>query len=194
MLADDSNFPPVTTGATMWLTGLSGAGKSTIAQALCRTLRRNNLTSVALDGDALRQGLNSDLGYDDTARHENIRRTAEVAKLLASQGYIVICACISPHERNRRFARQCHLDHNIPFMEIFLDTPLTICEQRDPKQLYRRARAGEIEHFTGISSPYEPPQNADLILHAHTQHISASINACLTLLRQHAPHYTPHLR
>ncbi|RMI30878.1 adenylyl-sulfate kinase [Nocardia stercoris] len=151
-------------GATVWLTGLSGSGKSTIAVELERLLIEAGRPAYLLDGDNLRHGLTRDLGFSDDDRRENIRRVAEVAALLADAGVVAIVSLISPFREQRRLARQLHDDRRLPFHEVFVDTPLTECEQRDPKGLYKRARAGEIPQFTGIDSPYERPQFAELIV------------------------------
>jgi len=149
--------------AIVWLTGLSGAGKSTIANALERKLAAGGRHSYILDGDNLRHGLNKDLGFTTVDRVENIRRTAEVARLMADAGLIVIVALISPFRAERELARTIAGD--IRFLEVFADAPLAACEARDPKGLYRKARAGAIANFTGIDSPYEPPKRPDLHLH-----------------------------
>jgi bifunctional enzyme CysN/CysC len=146
----------------LWLTGLSGAGKSTIANALEAKLHALGHHTYLLDGDNVRKGLNRDLGFQDADRVENIRRVAEVAALMADAGLIVIAAFISPFAAERRMARS-----RMPpgdFLEIFVDTPLALAERRDPKGLYRKARRGELPHFTGIDSPYERPENADLVI------------------------------
>lgn len=151
-------------GATLWLTGLSGSGKSTIAVELERRLVNSGRPAYLLDGDNLRHGLNADLGFSDADRRENIRRVAEVAALFADAGVVVIVSLISPFAEQREQARQVHADRGLPFGEIFVDTPLELCESRDPKGLYARARAGEIRDFTGIDSPYERPEHADVVI------------------------------
>lgn len=152
--------------AIAWLTGLSGAGKSTIADAVDRGLTEADRSSMVLDGDNLRQGLNRDLGFTAEERAENIRRAAEVARLMADAGLVVIVSLISPFRAERAAARAIAGD--IPFLEVFIDTPLAICEARDPKGLYDRARAGKIPNFTGISAPYEVPDAPDLTLKTTT--------------------------
>lgn len=149
-------------GATLWLTGLSGAGKSTLAFQLEHMLVESGYKAYVLDGDNVRHGLNSNLGFSATDREENIRRVGEVSKLFADAGMIVLASFISPFEKDRVLVRHMHAQAQLPFMEIFVDTPLEICEQRDPKQLYARARRGEISDFTGISSPYEAPTAPDI--------------------------------
>ncbi|GAB04808.1 adenylyl-sulfate kinase [Gordonia amarae] len=151
-------------GATLWLTGLSGSGKSSLAIELERCLVADGHPAYLMDGDNLRHGLNSDLGFSDDDRRENIRRTSEVAALFADSGAIAIVGLISPFASERQRAREIHAERGLPFHEIFLDTPLAECERRDPKGLYVRARRGEIPHFTGIDSPYERPQHADIVV------------------------------
>ena len=144
----------------LWFTGLSGSGKSTIANALEEMLYNNGNFTYLLDGDNVRHGLNKDLGFDDKSRIENIRRVGEVAKLFIDSGQIVLTAFISPFQSDRDLVK--NLVHRDEFIEIFVDTPLEICEQRDPKGLYKKARAGEIRDFTGIDSPYESPVKSDI--------------------------------
>jgi len=150
----------------VWLTGLPAAGKSTIANGLDAGLHARGHHTYVLDGDNVRGGLNRDLGFTDADRAENIRRTAEVARLLVDAGVIVIAALISPFEHERRMARE--LFAHGEFIEVFVDTPLSEAEARDPKGQYERARRGEIERFTGIDSPYEPPSDPEL--HIDTLH------------------------
>ena len=145
-----------------WFTGLSGAGKSTVANAVDRALTEAGRHTMVLDGDNLRHGLNGDLGFTAADRVENIRRAAEVARLMAEAGLIPIVSLISPFRAERAAARAIAGD--IPFLEVFIDTPLAVCEARDPKGLYDRARAGAIPNFTGISAPYEAPPEPDLTL------------------------------
>ena len=151
----------------IWFTGLSGSGKSSIANLLEKRLTAEGRHAYILDGDNVRHGLNKDLGFTEAARVENIRRVAEVARLMADSGLIVLVSFISPFENERRLAREIAGD--IEFTEIYVDTPLEVCEARDPKGLYKRARAGEIKNFTGIDSPFEPPSNAELVLHGAEQ-------------------------
>jgi bifunctional enzyme CysN/CysC len=146
--------------AVIWFTGLSGAGKSTIAAALEKRLYSLGLHTYMLDGDNVRHGLNRDLGFTDADRVENIRRIAEVARLMADSGLIVLVSFISPFRSERRMARSLMKEGE--FIEVFVDAPLEVCETRDPKGLYRKARRHEIENFTGIGSPYEPPEHAEL--------------------------------
>ena len=144
----------------LWFTGLSGSGKSTIANALEEVLFNNGNFTYLLDGDNVRHGLNKDLGFDDKSRVENIRRVGEVAKLFVDSGLIVLTAFISPFQSDRKLVRE--LVKDAEFIEVFIDTPLEVCESRDPKGLYKKARAGEIKNFTGIDSPYEAPSLADI--------------------------------
>jgi bifunctional enzyme CysN/CysC len=146
----------------IWLTGLSGAGKSTIAGLVETELRRRGHRTGSLDGDNVRHGLNRDLGFTDADRVENVRRVAEVAKLMAEAGLIVIVALISPFAAERELARGRFAPGR--FLEVYVDAPLAVAEARDPKGLYRRARRGELPHFTGIDSPYEAPQRPDIRL------------------------------
>lgn len=149
-------------GVVVWLTGLSGSGKSTLAVGLESLLHRRGMAGFILDGDNLRHGLCSDLSFSDADRAENIRRAGETAKLMAEAGLIVICSLISPFAADRKRVREiCHRD-GIPFAEIYVNAPLEVCEQRDPRGLYEKARAGEIRGFTGIDAPYEPPTQPDL--------------------------------
>ena len=146
----------------VWMTGLSGAGKSTVANRVEEKLWRQGRHTMLLDGDSLRFGLNKDLGFTDADRVENVRRTAEVAKLMLEAGLIVLCSLISPFRRERALARQ--LVGPGEFLEVFVDAPIEECQRRDPKGLYARALAGQIPNFTGISSPYEAPEAPDLHL------------------------------
>lgn len=143
----------------IWLTGLSGAGKTTLANALVKELKDRKV--YVLDGDELRLGLNNNLGYSDEDRVENIRRAAEVAKLLMGLGFIVIAAFISPSKKSRKLARQIVGSTN--FVEVFVDTPLAVCESRDPKGLYKKARGGFLKQMTGLDSVYEVPSSPDVI-------------------------------
>ena len=148
-------------GMVIWFTGLSGSGKSTIANALESELHRQGKRTYILDGDNIRQGLNRDLGFTEADRVENIRRIADVAKLMMDAGLIVMTAFISPFRREREMARE--LIGTDSFVEIFVDTPLDVCEARDPKGLYKKARAGQLPNMTGVDSPYEPPLVAEFV-------------------------------
>jgi adenylyl-sulfate kinase len=153
-----------TRGATIWLTGLSGSGKSTIAAALEQLLVARGTPAYMLDGDNLRHGLNGDLGFTEADRAENVRRAGEVAQLFADGGLIAIVPLISPYRADRDRVRDRHTERDLRFIEVFVDTPLEECERRDPKGLYAKARAGELPNFTGIDDPYEPPTDPDLHL------------------------------
>jgi len=161
-----SELHPLSTPFTLWLTGLSGAGKSTLANSLARASRVATRPIFVLDGDVLRAGLCRDLGFSASDRHENVRRVAEVARLMNEAGVTVACALISPMVADRAQARAIVGEHR--FIEIHVATPLAACEARDPKGLYKRARAGELKQFTGISSVYEVPPNPALTLDTST--------------------------
>ncbi|MFA6958502.1 MAG: adenylyl-sulfate kinase [Thermoanaerobaculia bacterium] len=169
-------------GAVVWLTGLSGSGKSTIAYALeSRLLRARHLACV-LDGDNLRHGLNADLGFSDDDRRENVRRVGEVATLFAECGIIAIASLISPFRADRERVRR-----RVPegrFFEVFVNTPLAICEQRDAKGLYAKARTGELPEFTGISSPYETPEAPELLLLTGNSSVDEAVEAIEAMLRR----------
>lgn len=161
----------------LWFTGLSGSGKSTIANALEEILYNNNNFTYLLDGDNVRHGLNKDLGFDNTSRIENIRRIGEVGKLFIDSGQIVLSAFISPFISDRKIVKS--LVEEGEFIEVFVDTPLEICETRDPKGLYKKARAGEIKDFTGIDSPYETPIEPTI----HIKNSQLSIEeACIEII------------
>ena len=146
-------------GRVLWFTGLSGSGKSTVASAVERELHQQGIRTFILDGDNVRSGLNSDLDFSAESREENIRRIAHVSTLMKNAGLVVLSAFVSPYQKDRDFVRECA---NNDFSEIFINTPLEVCEQRDVKGLYAMARAGEISNFTGISAPFEEPANPDL--------------------------------
>ena len=171
-------------GAVIWLTGLSGAGKSTIAQALERELFQRAMHTYVLDGDNIRHGLNSNLGFAPDDRVENIRRVSEVAKLMADAGTVVITAFISPYRMDRSRAREIALESNAEFIEVFVDAPLAVCEARDPKNLYKKARAGQIREFTGIDAPYEAPEDPEIVVHTDRQNVDESV---ATILEQLLP-------
>jgi bifunctional enzyme CysN/CysC len=168
-------------GHVIWFTGLSGAGKSTLAQALASALQARGVRTVVLDGDVIRQGLNRDLGFSDADRVENIRRVAEVAKLMLDAGLVVISAFISPFEQDRDLART--LVGPAHFLQIYVSTPLQACEARDPKGLYKKARAGSLSRFTGIGSPYETPQHPDMTIDTTQVSVEAAIRQVLEKLR-----------
>jgi bifunctional enzyme CysN/CysC len=151
-------------GATIWLTGLSGSGKSTVAAACEARLVAFERPAYVLDGDNVRHGLNGDLGFSAEDRAENVRRVGHVARLMADAGIVVLVPLISPYRADRDQIRALHVEAGLPFHEVFVDTPIELCEQRDPKGLYAKARAGEITGFTGIDDPYEPPEHPELVL------------------------------
>lgn len=168
-------------GVTIWLTGYSGSGKSTIAKALERQLVSSGHYCYILDGDNIRHGLNRDLGFTADDRKENIRRIAEVARLFNVAGMIAITAFISPYRSDRDMAREIVGEEN--FLEVHVSTPLEVCEQRDPKSLYKKARAGEILHFTGISDPYEEPHDPALRLDTSMLEVERSVTIIVELLQ-----------
>ena len=172
-------------GATVWFTGLSGSGKSTVAAALERILVAAGRPAYLLDGDNLRHGLNADLGFSAADRSENIRRVGEVARLFADAGVVALVPVISPYRADRDRVRGIHAAVGLPFVEVFVDTPLEVCEARDAKGLYAKARAGEITGFTGIDDPYEPPSNPDLRLTPADGHPEAQAKLVLQILDQH---------
>jgi adenylylsulfate kinase len=161
----------------IWLTGLSGSGKSTLANEIEIELYKQNISSFSLDGDNLRSGLNKDLTFTNHCREENIRRVAEVSKILMDSGTVVIAAFISPYEKDRLTAKNIIGENN--FIEVYVHCPLNLCEERDVKGLYKKARNGEISNFTGISSPFEIPSNPDIIVSTSTQTIQQCCNKIL---------------
>jgi len=164
----------------LWFEGLSGSGKSTLINHLDHYLVKNNFHTYVLDGDNLRLGLNSDLGFSNNDRNENLRRAAEVSSLMVDAGLLVLAGFITPNELQRKLIRSKFKDEQ--FIEIFISTPLDICEKRDIKGLYKKARDGEIENFTGISSPFETPQNADLIIDTSAKSISECLSEIISFL------------
>lgn len=165
----------------VWFTGLSGSGKSTIAGALEERLFAEGYRCYLLDGDNIRHGLNRDLGFSDADRVENIRRVGELCKILVDAGLIVIAGFISPFARDRAVVR--HLLQPGGFVEVYLDAPLAVCEQRDPKGLYRKARAGEINHVTGIDSPYEAPLEAEVVLDTSARDVPVCVDELIHYCR-----------
>jgi adenylylsulfate kinase len=153
-------------GATLWFTGLSGSGKSTIAFTLEHALVQRGHLAYVLDGDNIRHGLNKNLGFSAADREENIRRIGEVAKLFADCGVLTMTSFISPYRKDRDNVRKLHEAAGVPFLEIYVSTPINTCEQRDPKGLYKKARAGELKNFTGIDDPYEEPLHAEMKIDA----------------------------
>jgi len=166
-------------GAVLWFTGLSGAGKSTLAHAVEERLHEMGAHTFVIDGDNVRHGLCADLGFSDTDRVENIRRVSELAGLFVQAGVLTLTAFISPFRADRAQARKLLGED---FIEIHCDTPLAVCEERDVKGLYKRARAGEIPSFTGISSPYEAPQHAEIVVQTATQSIEACVDQIINYL------------
>jgi bifunctional enzyme CysN/CysC len=169
-------------GATLWFTGLPGAGKSTVAAAVEERLLQVGQPAFLLDGDNLRHGLNGDLGFDEDARRENVRRTAHVARLLAESGTIALVSLVSPYAADRETAASLHAADDLAFLEIFVDAPLELCEQRDPKGLYARARAGELAGLTGVGAPYEAPANPDLVLGSREETVEEEVERVMQLL------------
>lgn len=184
-------------GITLWMTGLSGSGKSTISVALENALvnMQNSAYFVyRLDGDNLRFGLNRDLGFKPEDRKENVRRVAEVSRLFNEAGAIVIAGLISPYAADRAYAREVHANATLPFMEVFVDASLATVESRDPKGLYKKARAGEIKGFTGIDAPYEAPTEAEVHLRTDQHTIAQSVNVILAKLDEVGLHLQRHFK
>jgi adenylylsulfate kinase len=169
-------------GVTIWFTGLSGSGKSTLARAAEEALFERGCQVYVLDGDNIRHGLNRDLGFSPADRTENIRRIGEVAKLFTDFGAIVLTAFISPYREDRNTARAVHAEGD--FVEVFVDCSLDVCEQRDTKGLYKKARRGEIREFTGISAPYEPPEAAELTLNTAKSSVEECVAQLLDYLKE----------
>jgi len=170
-------------GATIWFTGLSGSGKSTVAVALETELYRMGRLAYRLDGDNVRLGINKNLGFSAEDRTENIRRIGEVAKLFVDAGVIVLSSFVSPYRADRDAVRTLHDAGGMDFIEVYIDVPLAEAEKRDPKGLYKKARAGEIKNFTGISDPYEAPNSPELVLPSHEMSLEAEVAAVLDLLK-----------
>ena len=164
----------------IWLTGLSGSGKSTLANALDIALHERGIKTFLLDGDNIRHGLCKDLGMSEADRSENIRRVGEVARLMVDAGLIVICAFISPYQKDRQRVRDMFATDQ--FTQVYLNTPLDVCEQRDPKGLYRKAREGKIKQFTGISDPYEAPEDADVVIDTSQLNVEKAVESILNIL------------
>lgn len=167
-------------GCVVWLTGLSGSGKTTVARALEKTLIKQRHPAYVLDGDNVRHGLNADLGFRPRDRTENIRRIGEVAALFADAGMIAVTAFISPYRVDRAGARSAATPH--PFLEVYLDVPFEVCEERDPKGLYKKARAGDISDFTGIDAPYEQPESPEVVLKTHESTVQEEVERLVNVL------------
>ena len=171
-------------GATLWFTGLSGSGKSTIAVALEQALFQRGVLVYRLDGDNIRLGINKNLGFSAEDRAENIRRVGEVSKLFVDGGVIVLSSFISPYLVDRQIVRELHEADNMPFIEVFVDCSLEAAEERDPKGLYKKARAGEIKNFTGIDDPYEAPEAPEVHLHTDQQSLEEEVEHLIALLEK----------
>jgi len=171
-------------GCTVWLTGLPASGKSTIAFAVERLLVESGHAAYVLDGDNIRHGLCGNLGFSAEDRAENIRRIGEVAKLFADAGQIALTSFVSPYRSDRALVRALHTAASLPFLEVFVDTPVEACETRDPKGLYRKARAGEISNFTGVNDPYEPPDAPELTLRTTEMSVEDCAERVVELLTQ----------
>ena len=169
-------------GATIWFTGLSGSGKSTVAVALEEALLQRGHLSYRLDGDNIRLGINKNLGFSAEDRAENIRRIGEVAKLFADAGVIVLSSFISPYRADRDQVRKTHASDDLEFIEVYVRCSLEGAESRDPKGLYKKARAGEIKNFTGIDDPYEAPESAEIVLDTETMSLEQEVDTILTAL------------
>ena len=170
-------------GATVWLTGLSGSGKSALAGAVEASLLERGRAAYRLDGDNLRHGLNADLGFSPEDRDENVRRVAEVAALFADAGLVALVALVSPYRSGREAARRVHQERGLDFYEVWVDTPLDECRRRDPKGLYRRAQEGSLSQMTGVEQPYEPPERPDLVIPGASTSIEEGAARVLDLLR-----------
>ena len=169
-------------GVTVWMTGLSGSGKSTIAVAAEAELLRAGRPAYVLDGDNLRHGLNAGLGFSEADRDENVRRVGEVALLMADAGTVALVSLVSPFRAGRDRARHAHEEAGVAFFEVFVDTPLEECRRRDPKGLYAKASAGEIKGFTGIDSPYEAPENPELRIATSEVALDEAVRLVLELI------------
>jgi adenylyl-sulfate kinase len=169
-------------GGTIWFTGFSGSGKSTIAAAVEAVLVAAGRAAYLLDGDNVRHGLNGDLGFSAEDRTENVRRIAHVAQLMADAGVVVLVPVISPYRAGRQWARDIHAAADLPFIEVFVDAPIETCMERDVKGLYAKAAAGEIPQFTGVSDPYEPPENPEIHLRTDEETPETSIASVLLYL------------
>lgn len=172
-------------GATLWFTGLSGSGKSTIAVALEQALFERGHLCYRLDGDNIRFGINKNLGFTEDDRRENIRRIGEIAKLYVDTGILALSSFISPYRSDRDQVRELHKESGMDFIEVFVDCPLDEAEKRDPKGLYKKARAGEIKNFTGIDDPYEAPDIPEIHLNTAEMSLEDEVNAVIAYLEEH---------
>ena len=172
-------------GATIWFTGLSGSGKSTIAVALEKALHTMGKLSYRLDGDNVRLGINKNLGFSEEDRKENIRRIGEIAKLFGDAGTISLSSFISPYKADRDEVRSLHEAAKLPFVEVFVDCALSVAEERDPKGLYKKARAGEIRNFTGIDDPYEAPESPEIHLRTDEMSLQEEVSIVIDYLMTH---------
>ena len=172
-------------GMTLWLTGLSGSGKSTIAHALDAHLTSVGIYSYVLDADNLRHGLNGDLGFTDDDRRENVRRIGEVARLFADAGAVTIVPVISPFTASRNAVRAAHHSTGIPFVEVFVDTPLVVCAERDPKGLYAKQRSGEMTGLSGVDAPYEAPTTPEVILGRNGESVETAVEILTSIVADH---------
>ncbi len=179
---DDRNRILGQKGATLWFTGLSGSGKSTVAVALEQALAAKGKLCYRLDGDNIRMGINKNLGFNAEDRTENIRRIGEVCKLFVDTSVITLSSFVSPYRADRDLVRELHAESDMDFIEVYVEVPLDVAEARDPKGLYKKARAGEIAHFTGISDPYEAPLNAEVVLNSHAMTLEQEVEVLLQLL------------
>jgi adenylylsulfate kinase len=170
-------------GATIWFTGLSGSGKSTIAVALENALFERGKLSYRLDGDNVRMGINKNLGFSEEDRQENIRRIGEISKLFGDAGTIALSSFISPYRADRDEVRRLHEATDLKFVEVFVDCSLEVAETRDPKGLYKKARAGEIKNFTGIDDPYEAPENPEIHLHTDQMTLEEEVSMIVDYLK-----------
>jgi adenylylsulfate kinase len=171
-------------GATLWFTGLSGSGKSTVAVALEKALAVRGVLSYRLDGDNIRHGINANLGFSAEDRQENIRRVGEISRLFADGGMVVLSSFISPYRDDRELVRKMHVESDLRFLEVFIDCPLEEAEARDPKGLYKKARAGEIRGFTGIDDPYEAPEAPELHLRTDKMTLEQEVDAVIASLQE----------
>jgi len=181
---DDRNRLLGQKGATLWFTGLSGSGKSTIAVALEKALHARGRLAYRLDGDNIRLGINKNLGFSAEDRAENIRRIGEIAKLFVDTGVIVLSSFVSPYKADRDIVRKLHADGGLDFIEVYVDVPLAEAEKRDPKGLYKKARAGEIKNFTGISDPYEAPSSPEIHLETANLTLQQEVEIMLKALEE----------